>query len=455
MAYDLFCKSVQGAGHIKRGIPREDHGVKREAALCKVFALGDGHGDSNCPRSAAGSQYVCEIAAEELVTFAGDMAEHGWNRRLFNRSEADRLITQLVTSIFGKWSCRVNDDFHQNPLTEQEEAEATAYIEAYRRGERIEHIYGTTFIAGLVTEEYLLLLQQGDGRCVVFNQDGSASQPIPWDDRCFANVTTSVCDIDAVQSCRYHVVDLSQNRVIACVAGSDGVEDSFPGSMDKMHAYYRSILKIACEEGVEALENHLDRTLPSLSENGSHDDITICGVVDAELLAEKLDRMELEDQMITLRDTISSAQERIKSMTDKLNFLQGKYENVLQEYAEVSDRHSAFMEEYTSIRQDVALCEQDDTAGEEVADSEKALVADTAEDSDTAKKKSLSPSSLQCLQERLEQMTRVKERLDAELEKADSKKHAVEEEYLPYKEKYDDFLKAKEDAQIRLDELMG
>ena len=38
----------------------------------------------------------------------------------------------------------------------------------YDRGERLEHIYGTTLIAGLLTESYLLLIQQGDGRCVVF-----------------------------------------------------------------------------------------------------------------------------------------------------------------------------------------------------------------------------------------------------------------------------------------------
>ena len=455
MAYDLFCKSVQGAGHIKNGKPREDYGIKRESELCKVFALGDGHGDSNCPRSELGSRYICEIAAEELVRFANDLSEHGWNSKLFDHAEVDKLIKQLVTSIFGKWSCQVNDDFLQNPLTEKEETEAAEYIERYKKGERIEHAYGTTFIAGLMTDEYLLLLQQGDGRCVVFNQDGSVSQPIPWDNRCFANVTTSVCDIDAVQSCRYHVIDLSQNRAIACIAGSDGVEDSFPSSMDKMHAYYRSILKIACEGGVEALENHLDLTLPSLSENGSSDDITICGVIDTELFAEKLDIMAIENEIITLRDKISSAQERIDSMTNKLNFLRMKYETVMHEYNEVSERYSAFMEEYESIQKDIASYEQSDTETEEKEDSEQNLVASAAAIFNNIKKKALSSSSLRCLQERLEQMTQEKERLENELEKVGLKKKALEEEYFPYKEKYDGFVRTKEDAQIRLNELIG
>ena len=364
------------------------------------------------------------------------------------------MITQLVTSIFGKWSCQVNDDFLQNPLTEKEEAEAAEYIERYRRGERIEHIYGTTFIAGLMTDEYLLLLQQGDGRCVVFNQDGSVSQPIPWDDRCFANVTTSVCDIDAVQSCRYHVIDLSQNRIIACAAGSDGVEDSF-STMDKMHAYYRSILKIACEGSVEALENHLDLTLPSFSENGSGDDTTICGVIDTELFAEKLEKMALENEIISVKDEIAKAQERIDSMTNKLNFLQKKHETVIQEYNAASSRYSAFMEEYASIQKDIASYEQSDVETEEKEDEEQGFVASAVAIFNNIKKKALSSSSLRCLQEHLEQMTKEKERLESELNKIRLKKTTLEEEYFPYKEKYDGFIRMKEDAQIRLNELMG
>lgn len=453
MAYDLFCKSTQGASHIKKGMPCEDYGIKRETEICKMFALGDGHGDSNCPRSKLGSRYICEIAADELVRFAGDLSEHGWNSRLFDHVEAEGLITQLVTSIFGKWSCQVNDDFLQNPLTEKEEAEAAEYIERYRRGERIEHIYGTTFIAGLMTDEYLLLLQQGDGRCVVFDQDGAASQPIPWDDRCFANVTTSVCDIDAVQSCRYHIIDLSQNRVIACVAGSDGVEDSF-STMDKMQAYYRSILKIACEGGAEALENHLELTLPSFSENGSGDDTTICGVIDAELFATKLEKMLLENEIISVKDEIAKAQERIDSMSNKLDFLQKKYEAVIHEYNEASSKYSAFMDEYTSIQNDIASYEQGNVKAEEKEDEEQALVANAVAIFNDIKRR-LSSSSLRCLQERLEQMTKEKERLENELEKISSRKTTLEEEYFAYKEKYDSFAKTKEDAQIRLNELMG
>ena len=219
MAYELFCQSIQGAGHIKRGMPCEDFGRKHECEEFKIFVLGDGHGDSNCPRSSLGSKLVCEIAVDELREFAMEIKKHKWEYKLLCEKESEKLVYQLVSSIFGQWSLRVKEDFKNHPLTEEEEIASSECIQYYRRGEKIEHIYGTTFLAGVMTPEYLLLLQQGDGRCVVFDANGDVSQPIPWDDRCIANVSTSVCDPDSVVSCRFHVIDLKENPIIASISG--------------------------------------------------------------------------------------------------------------------------------------------------------------------------------------------------------------------------------------------
>lgn len=430
MAFDLFCKSVQGASHIKRGIPCEDYGLKYETDLCKVFVLGDGHGDPNCFRSSLGSKLICEIAVQELTQFAGALAEHEWHEQLFDRAAAEELITQLVTSIFGKWSCAVNDDFLQNPMTEQEAELAVDYIERYKNGERIEHIYGTTMIAGLLTDKYLLLLQQGDGRCVVFDEQGVATQPIPWDDRCFANVTTSVCDADAIQSCRYHIVNLDQTRITACAAGSDGVEDSF-NSMDKMHSYYRKLLRIACDNGVDALECHLDETLPSFSEKGSGDDTTICGIIDASLFEENWERMVMEDEIIAVKDELSRAQERIDSMQNKLSFLKNKYASITEEYSRVFEKYTCFTENYEDAKQDVIKLQSAHSAS-----------------------KVFSAILLRRLQNTLEDMESEKALLDEELAQITAKKAAAEEELLPYEERYNSFVKMKNDAEQKLTALL-
>ncbi len=449
MAYELFCKSVQGYAHIKKGIPCEDFGIKKETELCKVFALGDGHGDSNCPRSKKGSQYVCEIASEELVSFANDLAMHDWTDKLFDRAEAELLIGQLITSIFGKWSCKVNDDFEQFPLTEKECEEAAEYIERYRNGERVEHAYGTTFIAGLITDKYLLLLQQGDGRCVVVDQNGDASQPIPWDDRCFANITTSVCDIDAIQSCRYHIVNLAENRIIGCVAGSDGVEDSF-NNMDKMHSYYRTLFKYAYDNGVLSLENYLEKTLPLFSENGSGDDTTICGVMDVTLLDGKFDKMERDNQIIDLQNVMLNAQEHIDSMSGKLSFLQRKYDNVFQRYQETESQYSILIEEFDNIKKDISMFENDfdnDADSQEI----KPNICNWLIGKKENKNKRFSVASYRCLKQHIVDLQSKIEELG--FESITKLKNEAENEYSQYKSKYTEYVEKKADAERQLEEL--
>lgn len=432
MLYELFCQSVQGAGHIEKGMPCEDYGVKFENETCKIFALGDGHGDLNCPRSSFGSRAICEIAVDELQLFAKEIKNHDWEEQLLDKYHSSELVNQLVTSIFGKWSCRVNEDYAQNPLSEKEESDAKEYIERYRRGERIEHIYGTTFIAALLTEKYLLLLQQGDGRCVVFNHEGNASQPIPWDDRCFANVTTSVCDVDAVPSCRYHIIDLKQNPIIACVAGSDGVEDSF-GSMDKMHAYYRSKLQIACESGVEELERHLAETLPSFSAEGSKDDTTICGIIERSLFNDKLDKLIADNEVVIVNDAISKAQEHIDSMTPKLSFLHKKCVEVEAQHSNLKNKYAELEKEYASIKRDLDIHAQNKANAHP---SIKGMI--------------FSAASVKCLQKRMERIMEEIEEVAKEIRAIYAKKKNCDEEYSAYKKKYDAYASTIKEYEARI-----
>ena len=314
MTYELFCNSVRGSSHIRKGTPCEDFGIKIDCGEFKIFAVADGHGDPNCLRSNIGSKYICQIASEELEDFALTIKEQAWEEKLFDKHEAMQLVERLVLSIVGKWANAVSEELEQNPLTEEEIQKAPAYAKEYINGIRTERMYGTTLIAGLQTERYLLLLQQGDGRCDVFDCDGNVSQPSPWDDRCVGTATTSLCDNDAVQSCRYHIIDLQENPVIACIAGTDGVEDSFPTSMEKTHAYYRDVLRYACENGVPALEEHLVDELNDLSTNGSADDITVSGIIDIERVKPFLADFAEKNRLVDLEDEVAYLIGKVKSI---------------------------------------------------------------------------------------------------------------------------------------------
>lgn len=85
--------------------------------------------------------------------------------------------------------------------------------------EDFRHAYGSTLIAAAVCEKYRFGIHIGDGRFTILDKDGAFSQPVPWDDRCFLNVTTSICDDDAsdrarkVLSSLYPKVDNKKNNV--------------------------------------------------------------------------------------------------------------------------------------------------------------------------------------------------------------------------------------------------
>lgn len=448
MPYQLFCKSVRGASHVKRDIPCEDYGLKYENSEigCKIFVLGDGHGDPNCVRSQIGSRAVCEIASEELRVFAEILNESkknsekaecaesdGWLvssapnliETLLNPDTASGLVYQLIRSIIGKWGLYVTEHFENNPFTEEEKEIASEMIDSYQRGEHTEHIYGTTMIAGLMTEDYLLVLHQGDGRCVVFDSNGVASQPVPWDARCVGNMTTSMCEYDALESCRYYVIDMKKNPIVACVIGSDGVEDSFT-SMDRMHIFYREQLAIACEDGmgIEELETYWESSLPTFSARGSQDDVTICGVMDIDAFRDKLELMDVENDILSLKEAIEAIDKRLPKMQMKEDFLFNQKKDGAMAYNALEDKKHKLAKEYEDIRRDLQEMQRNDM-------QQQGGFFQSAQN--FMQRIRLSMTSQKCLEYRLETIRKEIADIDRELLRAESEQNARIKEYEDYK----------------------
>ena len=212
--YEVISASVIGARHIAENIPREDScGSFRDEGII-VFAAADGHGDSNCPRSAQGSEAACGIAIDALRKF-GESYTSG-DKLLHSELELERVTRQLAANIVTNWKQTVTRYFYENPLTEEERACCGEYqLKRYDCGQDITHIYGTTLIAGVLTEKYLLILQQGDGMCIVVHKNGQIDMPVPEDEYCVGNVTTSLCEDDAIERCRSCVTDTENDRPIA------------------------------------------------------------------------------------------------------------------------------------------------------------------------------------------------------------------------------------------------
>ena len=351
-----FNETVRGYRHIQEGLPCQDRSLSytdMEKGY-HVIAVADGHGDPACARSGEGSLFAARAAKECLVSFA-DAVSAG-SIRLDSPRERGGSIRQLAGTVIAKWRRMVRGSLERNGPTEDEKACRDGYGERYAKGEVLEHLYGTTLIAGLHTGDWLILIQQGDGRCDVFYGDGSVSQPIPWDDRCEGAVTTSMCDADAPARIRTAAINLHEQDVIACFMGSDGVEDSYYGNGKTQHGTHRFYMELMCrlhEYGPDGFEEYLSGFLPGFSAGGSMDDVSVAGIVDMEktmpFLDEFREKVDAYDHHAMLLESLTSAEAKAVSMERKHGTLKKMVEEALEHHNEAADECNRLSERLMAL----------------------------------------------------------------------------------------------------------
>lgn len=327
----VFNITERGFLHIKKGIPCEDSSGSFEdnGGEYAIAVVADGHGDPACFRAEKGSQFAVTACIESLKEFAEavlgnnqDGSTSALLEKLSYGKSAENVLRQLTNSIISRWGQLVSEDISSNPCTDEEYELAGAMADVYRKGDKLLHIYGTTLIAALLVCNYLILIQQGDGRCDVFYEDGTVDQPIPWDDRCFENVTTSLCDSDVVTSFRHCVVPVDKRKAIACFLTSDGVEDSFTNEpMDGVHTFNRGLCAMYFTAGQGHFLEELHSILPGFSESGSGDDISIAGIFDIEKIGALLPYFAELNARYELVDTRVALENKVHSMTRKHGIL--------------------------------------------------------------------------------------------------------------------------------------
>jgi serine/threonine protein phosphatase PrpC len=155
--------------------------------------------------------------------------------------------------------------------------------------------YGTTLIAAVITPDYWFGIHIGDGRFTVLKADGTFDQPVDWDDRCFLNATTSICDDDAVERARFYFAPRTEEAPpVALFLCSDGVDDNYPVEENEKHLYalYKIIAETFVDEGFDATKDQLSDLANSFATKGKGDDTSIAGIIDIEAVKAALSRKE-------------------------------------------------------------------------------------------------------------------------------------------------------------------
>lgn len=312
----VFAISKVGASHLPHGVPCQDYSLsfQTEDGSLSMIIVCDGHGSKTYVRSDKGAKLAAEIAKKEIVDFCntlpvsfyagkkGTVTSHPltedslWDKehdesemttiekelaeqnKLFHRQvdgleEQDKRMCLLFNSICSKWQETIKKDSEENPFSD-EERQALG-------NNRLAKAYGTTLMAYVETKSYWFSFHIGDGRIVAVDANREMTNPVPWDCRCFQNLTTSLCDSNPEMCFRYAFdgTGFFPKAVFCC---SDGIEDSYgdyEASPERLHKFYAGILNEFENKGVEDTLKNIAEFLPILSEKGSKDDMSLAGII--------------------------------------------------------------------------------------------------------------------------------------------------------------------------------
>ena len=287
MNFKAFHMSERGESHLHDGRVCQDSSASFSDECGTVAVVSDGHGGCDYVRSQIGSAMACEAAVKNI-------------RRLFENispeaflAEPDMMLTQLEAAIINDWNESVRSHYEANPFTEEElDCVSEKAGAAYFSGHRIERAYGATLIAAAMTRDYWFGIQIGDGKCAAFDEAGICTQPIPWDEKCFLNKTTSICGSDALRDFRHFY---SEKIPTAVFMGSDGIDDSFKNEED-MYDFYKTILYAFSISDYTQAVDELKAYLPRLSKEGSAADVSMAAWRDMDVLKSVVDKIKAESE---------------------------------------------------------------------------------------------------------------------------------------------------------------
>ena len=357
----VFHKSIKGASHILTAKPCQDYSDSYLDDEIQIVVVCDGHGGSTYFRSDIGAKLATEITIQMLKDFARCVPPSSFTGISFSitaqpqknpfidadghklrfdelsedqkklarqaqsffdaeekYSEQQEIVKELLSKIYDEWKNRIEQDAKRNSFNSKELK--------VLKGLGIEKAYGCTLLAFLQTKDYWLSFHIGDGSITTCDQSLTWNNPVPDDCACFLNYTTSLCDKNPLIEFRY-AFNGNNEPPIAIMLCSDGLDGSLRTN-ENLQDFYEQIIGL-CLDG-DDVEVELDNYLPSLSESGNKDDISLAGIISLN----NIDEENLRNKMIfkkrsrNIQSDYRAKKTEIESISSRIDVLKIKLERM-------------------------------------------------------------------------------------------------------------------------------
>ncbi len=284
-----FVCSTQGADHIRRGVVCQDAVGSFEDSLMNIAVVSDGHGSAQYFRSDMGAKFVVEAAIESLKGFVSSLSFNDNDdvqdkipfSHLCSESARSDIVRDLVENILVSWHEKVDLHYKNNPFEDEIlDSLSEKYKTKYRSGKYVS-AYGATMIAIVQTDYFWMCLQIGDGIFVKVDDKYAITMPLPLDDECQNEVTTSICQDNALS--KFHYV-FGTDIPVALYAASDGVDDSYDDD-EMLKLVYRGITTVF-GKGYDYGFQEVKEYLPVITKNGKGDDTSMIGIINLDSVSD-------------------------------------------------------------------------------------------------------------------------------------------------------------------------
>ncbi len=266
-------ETVKGVKHSRNGLPNQDALDWAQQGEHLVLALSDGHGSRKHVRSHLGARFAVEAAVEVILREADvDALTADMLPKIKERVEG-KLPKRIVLD----WQQRVRRHYTKHPFSKQELAEIAA-----AKGEKVKKIvasnpkkaYGATLLGILITEQFILYLQLGDGDILGVTSEGKVQRVFATGEEELGSATDSLCLEEPELYFNFCLQPLSEEVPQLVMAATDGYVNSFPYDEDFFQVG-TDFLQLAREDGIGYIEDKLEDWLIKTSQEGSGDDITV------------------------------------------------------------------------------------------------------------------------------------------------------------------------------------
>lgn len=274
--------SVRGYSHLIINKECQDNSISWKGVICPEYRPGrppkgkpycgvvvcDGHGGEKYFRSAIGSKIACAVGKKCI--------DNVMKKIQLTPSNYKRHLDYLENEIVKSWRNAVLRDFADHPFEQDSKFDSLPDESKAGLSKSPIKAYGSTFIAAVMTNTYYFVIKLGDGNASVINYDGKASLLQSVDDSQLEfNITTSLCQTDAVNEFRHIYVSIDNDMPIkGLVLTTDGIINCYTNEQAYLD-FISNIFSGYKEETLVSAHAELEEFLPRLSEKGSGDDLSV------------------------------------------------------------------------------------------------------------------------------------------------------------------------------------